>query len=42
MFSGIMFMPAFAAVFGAAGYAQSESDHGLPVVVPFHQMRAGQ
>src|SRR5215467_13592398 len=42
MFSRITFTLAVATLFVAGSYAQSESDHGLPVVVPLHKMRAGQ
>ena len=37
-----MFALAFAMLFVATSYAQSESNHDLPVVAPLHKMRAGQ
>ena len=42
MFSRITFALVVATLFVAGSYAQSESDHGLPVVVPLHKMSAGQ
>jgi hypothetical protein len=42
MFSRITFALALVTLFVTGCYAQSESDHNLPVVVPLHKMRAGQ
>lgn len=42
MFSRVMFALAFAVLFVPTSHAQSESNHDLPVVVPLHEMRAGQ
>jgi hypothetical protein len=42
MFSRVMFALALVTLFATSTYAQSESDHGFPVVVPLHKMRAGQ
>ena len=42
MFPGITFALALATLFVAGSYAQSKSDHDLPVVVPLQKMRAGQ
>jgi hypothetical protein len=42
MFPRITFALALATLFVAGSYAQSKSDHDLPVVVPLQKMRAGQ
>jgi hypothetical protein len=42
MLSRITFALALATLFVGGSYAQSDSDHDLPVVVPLHKMRAGQ
>jgi hypothetical protein len=42
MLSKIVFLLTLVTVLVSTGYAQSESDHDLPVVVPLHKMQVGQ
>jgi len=42
MFSRLALPLALVTVFAGASYAQSDSDRGLPVVVPLHKVTAGQ